>query len=91
MTTTMERTYRAPEVCRLVGITYRQLDYWIRSGAITTTNFPFPGSGDWRLFTDDDVAELRLIADLRSLGFSLQAIRRNGPSALRAKALRVLK
>ena len=27
-----ERGYRAPQVCRMVGITYRQLDYWARTG-----------------------------------------------------------
>lgn len=27
--------YRAPQVCKLVGITYRQLDYWARTGLIT--------------------------------------------------------
>ena len=30
-----EQGYRVPEVCRIVGITYRQLDYWARTGLVT--------------------------------------------------------
>ncbi|MEA1903198.1 MAG: transcriptional regulator, partial [Actinomycetota bacterium] len=31
MTREPELGYRAPQVCKLVGITYRQLDYWART------------------------------------------------------------
>ena len=27
--------YRVPDVCRIIGITYRQLDYWARTGLVT--------------------------------------------------------
>lgn len=91
MTTgTTERTYRAPEVCRRVGITYRQLDYWIRTGLIEIDN-PYPGSGDRRLYSADTVAELTLIRKLLSLGFRLEAIRREGPRKLQTRARRALK
>ena len=34
MTQGRELGYRAPQVCKLVGITYRQLDYWARTNLI---------------------------------------------------------
>ena len=29
-----EEGYRGPQVCKIVGITYRQLDYWARTDLI---------------------------------------------------------
>lgn len=91
MTTgTMTRIYRAPEVCRRAGITYRQLDYWIRTGVIEIDD-PYPGSGDQRLYTAEHLTELTLIRKLLDVGFKLSAIRREGPRELQAKARRALK
>jgi DNA-binding transcriptional MerR regulator len=30
-----EEGYRVPDVCRIVGISYRQLDYWARTELVT--------------------------------------------------------
>ncbi len=29
-----EQGFRGPQVCKIVGITYRQLDYWARTGLL---------------------------------------------------------
>ena len=63
-----ELTYRAPEVCRLAGITYRQLDYWARLGHLEPSIRDARGSGSQRLYSSDDVKKARAIAKLLHLG-----------------------
>jgi DNA-binding transcriptional MerR regulator len=53
-TATTSTTYSGTEVARLAGVTYRQLDYWLRIGAIQIED-PTPGTGRPRLFTEDEV------------------------------------
>jgi hypothetical protein len=42
--------YRGPAVCRIVGITYRQLDYWARTGLVEPSLRRAEGSGTQRLY-----------------------------------------
>ena len=44
-----EQGYAAPEVCKIVGITYRQLDYWARTELVTPSVRDASGSGTQRL------------------------------------------
>jgi DNA-binding transcriptional MerR regulator len=67
--------YRGPTVCRLVGITYRQLDYWARTGLVTPSVRAADGSGSHRLYSFGDLVELRIIRRLLDAGISLQRIR----------------
>lgn len=53
------KTYASHEVCKLVGITYRQLDYWLRVGIIVPSCKPTPGSGGRRRFTLVEVQRLK--------------------------------
>src|ERR687895_188212 len=71
-----ERGYRVPEVCRVVGITYRQLDYWARTGLVTPSIRDAGGSGTQRLYSFQDLLQLRVIKKLLDTGISLQQIRR---------------
>jgi hypothetical protein len=48
-----EQGYRVPEVCRIVGITYRQLDYWARTELVTPSIRDATGSGSQRLYEAD--------------------------------------
>ena len=73
----------SPQVARLAGITYRQLDWWIRTGLVTCEN-PAPGTGHERGFTVYDVIAIRAAGDLRKHGASMQAIRK-AVDALRAE------
>jgi DNA-binding transcriptional MerR regulator len=59
----------------LVGITYRQLDYWARTGLVTPSVRPAAGSGMQRLYSFTDVVELRIIKRLLDAGVSLRQIR----------------
>ena len=56
-----EQGYRVPEVCNIVGITYRQLDYWARTGLVRPSVKDAKGSGSQRLYSFQDLAMLRLI------------------------------
>jgi len=67
--------YRAPQVCNLVGITYRQLDYWARTNLIQPTLQQAHGSGSQRLYSFEDVVQLKVIKRLLDAGMSLKKIR----------------
>lgn len=75
MTKEREFGYRAPQVCNLVGITYRQLDYWARTELITPSLQAATGSGSQRLYTFSDVVQLKVIKRLLDAGMSLKKIR----------------
>ncbi|MFQ5554081.1 MAG: MerR family transcriptional regulator [Acidimicrobiia bacterium] len=67
--------YRAPQVCNLVGITYRQLDYWARTGLIKPSIQSATGSGSQRLYDFGDVVQLKVVKKLLDAGMSLKKIR----------------
>jgi len=67
--------YRAPQVCNLVGITYRQLDYWARTGLIVPSLAQAHGSGSQRRYSFTDVVQLKVIKNLLDAGMSLKKIR----------------
>lgn len=68
--------YSGPEVCSLVGISYRQLDYWARTGLLTPSLATAKGSGTKRRYSYRDVLELKVIKQLLDAGVSLQSARR---------------
>lgn len=75
MTTDTASGFRGPQVCKLVGITYRQLDYWARTDLAAPTLQPAQGSGTQRLYTFEDIVQLKLIKKLLDTGVSLQKVR----------------
>jgi DNA-binding transcriptional MerR regulator len=68
--------YRVPDVCKVVGISYRQLDYWARTGLLTPSVKDAGGSGTQRLYSFQDLVLLRTIRNLLDAGVSLQSIRK---------------
>lgn len=70
-----DKGFRAPNVCSLVGITYRQLDYWARTKLITPSIQAAQGSGSQRLYSFTDVIQLKVIKRLLDAGMSLKRIR----------------
>lgn len=70
-----ETGYRAPQVCKIVGITYRQLDYWARTDLLTPSIRSAEGSGSQRLYSFADIVQLRVIKRLLDAGMSLKKIR----------------
>ena len=67
--------YRGPTACRAAGITYRQLDYWARTGLVEATVKPATGSGTHRLYSFRDILVLKVVKRLLDTGVSLQQIR----------------
>ncbi|MEA2002571.1 MAG: MerR family transcriptional regulator [Actinomycetota bacterium] len=67
--------YRAPQVCKLVGITYRQLDYWARTGLIKPSIQSAQGSGTQRRYSFIDIVQLKVVKKLLDAGMSLKKIR----------------
>jgi DNA-binding transcriptional MerR regulator len=70
-----EPGFRGPTVIKLVGITYRQLDYWARTGLVTPSVRAADRSGTQRLYSFTDVVELRIIKRLLDANVSLRQIR----------------
>jgi DNA-binding transcriptional MerR regulator len=68
--------FRGPQVCTLIGISYRQLDYWARTGLLRPSLAEARGSGTKRLYSYRDVLELKVIKQLLDAGVSLQSARR---------------
>src|SRR5437016_420436 len=71
-----EDGYRGPNVCKIVGITYRQLDYWARTDLIRPSIADAKGSGTQRRYSYRDLVELKVIKRLLDAGVSLQSARR---------------
>ena len=67
--------YRGPTACRAAGITYRQLDYWARTGLVEPSIRPASGSGTQRLYSFRDILVLKVVKRLLDTGVSLQQIR----------------
>ena len=67
--------YRGPTACSAAGITYRQLDYWARTGLVEPTVRGAKGSGSQRLYSFRDILILKVIKRLLDAGISLQQIR----------------
>lgn len=68
--------FRGLQACKLAGITYRQLDYWARTGLVKPSIADAHGSGTQRSYSYRDILELKVINQLLSGGISLQAARR---------------
>ncbi len=67
--------YRGPAACRAAGITYRQLDYWARTGLVEPSVRGATGSGTQRLYGFRDILVLKVVKRLLVTGVSLQQIR----------------
>jgi DNA-binding transcriptional MerR regulator len=67
--------YRGPTACSAAGITYRQLDYWARTGLVEPSVQAAHGSGSQRLYGFRDILVLKVVKRLLDTGISLQQIR----------------
>ncbi|MEO7125291.1 MAG: MerR family transcriptional regulator, partial [Nakamurella sp.] len=67
--------YRGPTACSAAGITYRQLDYWARTGLVEPTVRSAKGSGSQRLYSFTDILVLKVVKRLLDTGVSLHNIR----------------
>ncbi|MFN8098417.1 MAG: MerR family transcriptional regulator [Dermatophilaceae bacterium] len=67
--------YRGVTACKAAGITYRQLDYWARTGLVEPSVRTARGSGSQRLYGFRDILVLKVVKRLLDTGVSLHQIR----------------
>jgi DNA-binding transcriptional MerR regulator len=61
---------------RVVGVTYRQLVYWDKTGLIRPSIQKARGRGSRRLYSFEDLVELRVVGRLLAVNISLRSVRK---------------
>ena len=67
--------YSGAKAAEIVGITYRQLDYWARTDLVRPSLVDATGSGSRRRYSYRDLLELRVIKSLLDAGIKLESVR----------------
>ncbi|MFN8028390.1 MAG: MerR family transcriptional regulator [Acidimicrobiia bacterium] len=70
-----ELGFRGPQVCKIVGISYRQLDYWARTDLVRPSIADARGSGTQRTYSYRDLVRLKVVKSLLDAGVKLQTAR----------------
>ncbi|HQV58665.1 MAG TPA: MerR family transcriptional regulator, partial [Ilumatobacteraceae bacterium] len=70
-----EQGYSGTSAAKVVGITYRQLDYWARTDLVRPSLADASGSGSRRQYSYSDLLELRVIKSLLDAGIKLESVR----------------
>ncbi len=68
--------FSADTARRLTGVTYRQLDYWDKTGLVRPSIRGAQGKGSRRIYSFQDVVELRVVSRMLASGVSLPAVRK---------------
>ena len=71
----MNDGFSGTQAAKVVGITYRQLDYWARTDLIRPSLSDASGSGSRRRYSYKDLLELRVIKTLLDAGIKLESVR----------------
>jgi DNA-binding transcriptional MerR regulator len=74
-TSPAETGYSGTQTAKVVGITYRQLDYWARTELVRPSLLDAAGSGTRRQYSYRDLLELRMIKSLLDAGIKLESVR----------------
>lgn len=67
--------YAGKRAAEIVGITYRQLDYWARTDLVRPSLTDASGSGSRRSYSYQDLLELKVIKTLLDAGIRLETVR----------------
>ncbi len=67
--------YSGKRTAEIVGITYRQLDYWARTDLIRPSLADAAGSGSRRKYSYRDLLELKVVKNLLDAGIRLEQVR----------------
>ena len=67
--------FSGKKAAEIVGITYRQIDYWARTDLIRPSSCDAAGSGSRRIYSYRDLLELRVIKTLLDAGIKLESVR----------------
>ncbi len=71
----MVHHYSGKKTAEIVGITYRQLDYWARTNLVRPSVTDAAGSGSRRKYSYRDLVELKVIKTLLDAGIKLESVR----------------
>lgn len=71
----MQQVFSGTKAAQIVGITYRQLDYWARTDLIRPSVTDASGSGTRRAYKYRDLLELRVVKNLLDAGIRLESVR----------------
>ena len=72
---TAEEGYSGHRAAEIVGITYRQLDYWARTDLVRPSLADAKGSGSRRRYSYHNLLELKVIKGLLDAGIKLELVR----------------
>lgn len=73
---TEEIGFGGTQAAKVVGISYRQLDYWARTDLIRPSLSDAHGSGSRRRYSYNDLLELKSIKKLLDAGIKLEQVRK---------------
>ena len=71
----MHQGFSGTQAAEVVGISYRQLDYWARTNLVRPSGCDANGSGSRRVYSYRDLLELRVIKSLLDAGIKLESVR----------------
>ena len=71
----MTQHYSGKKAAEIVGITYRQLDYWARTDLVRPTVADAAGSGSRRQYGYRDLLELKVVKSMLDAGIKLESVR----------------
>lgn len=71
----MDNGYSGKATAEIVGITYRQLDYWARTDLIRPSITDAAGSGSRRRYSYRNLLELKVVKNLLDSGIRLEQVR----------------
>jgi len=72
----IKKAYSSKEACKIIGITYKQLDYYDRTDFIKPSIAGADGCGTRRMYSFDDLMKLKVVKKLIEAGISLQKLRK---------------
>ena len=72
----IKKIYNSVEACKIIGITYKQLDYYDRTDFIKPSVNRAGGYGSRRMYSFSDLMKLKVIKKLMEAGISLQKLRK---------------
>ena len=71
----MNQHYSGKKAAEIVGISYRQLDYWARTDLIRPSLADAAGSGSRRAYSYRDLVELKVVKSMLDAGIKLESVR----------------
>lgn len=76
MGTEVKEAFSTLQTCKVVGVTYRQVDYWVHTGLVVPSLHEAAGSGTQRRYSFADLVHLRIVKQLIAAGVDLRKVRR---------------